>query len=211
MTYFYVGDIPHGDVTVTPALNGEEIELHGQDVIEVILIDPTGEEITTLTGDVQGQDIDVSFPVDVSVFNEVGVYDLICIVDHTSHDELVGVTQADPIRIVVDDTSAEWATLARTRSQWIDARAIQDDVVFDLLMLAQHQVLEYAPVLEEGASVPLTYKSAQIMQAKNIYNGSLVDSGSGDIGEGSFAIRPFPLDWQIKQMLRPRRGTPVIG
>ena len=60
-------------------------------------------------------------------------------------------------------------------------------------------------------AVPLTYRMAQITQAKNVYNGSLVDAGTGDIGNDTFTIRPFPLDWQVKQMVRPRRGTPVVG
>lgn len=211
MTYFYVGDIPHGEFVVSPTLNGEPMDVHSQDVIEVLLISPSGVDITSLSGEPHAQGIDVTFPIDVSVFTELGVYNLVVIIDHTEHDELVGVTQADPVRIVADDTDSEWSTLARARDQWIDARAIDDAMLFDLLMLAQHQVLEYAPALAEGAAVPLNYKMAQISQAKNVYNGSLVDSSSGDIGEGTFAIRPFPLDWQIKQILRPRRGTPVVG
>ncbi len=211
MTYFYVGDIPHGEFVVSPTLNGEAMDVHSQDVIEVLLVSPTGVDITSLSAAVHAQDIHVTFPTDVSVFTEIGVYDLVVIIDHTEHDELVGVTQADPVRIVADDTSSEWSTLARARDQWIDARAIDDAMLFELLMLSQHQILEYAPVLAEGAAIPLNYKMAQISQAKNVYNGSLVDAGSGDIGEGTFAIRPFPLDWQIKQILRPRRGTPVVA
>ena len=211
MTYFYVGDIPAEDFVVSPSLNNDAIQLHGQDVAEVLLTDPPGTTVTTLTGTVSGQDVDVTFPADVSVFTTAGIYTMVVVIDKTAEAGSDGVIQADPIRIVADDTGDEWATLSLARDQWIDARTIEDAMLYDLLALSKSQILEYAPVLADGVAVPLTYRMAQITQAKNVYNGSLVDAGTGDIGNDTFTIRPFPLDWQVKQMVRPRRGTPVVG
>ena len=210
MTYYYVGDTPHEVLTVLPELNGVPQELHGNDTIEVTATNPSGTEITTLTGAVQGNVIEVTFP-ETSIFTEVGIYTIVCIIDHTEHHLTVAATQVDPVQIVADDTAEEWATLAITRSQWIDSRTIDDDVLFELLQIAKTQVIDYAPALAEGAAVPRHYRMAQILQARNIYNGALVDATNGDIGSDTFTIRPFPLDWQIKQLLRPRRGVPVTG
>jgi len=210
MTYFYTGDIPAAALIVSPSLNGEAITLHDGDTVVVLLTDPSGDEITTLTGALDDQDIEVTFP-GTTVFTEPGIYTLTVVIDHTGDAGATGIQQADPIRLVADDTAAQWATLALARDQWIDARPMDDPLLYDLLTLAKDQVVEYAPVLADGVAVPLRYRLGQIAQAKNVYNGSLVDAGSGDIGSDSFQIRPFPLDWQIKQMLRPRRGTPVVG
>ena len=210
MTYYYVGDIPHEVLTVLPELNGVPQELLGNDTAEVTATNPSGTEITTLTAEVQGNAIEVTFP-ETSIFTEAGIYTIVCVIDHTEHHATVAATQVDPVRIVADDTSAEWATLAITRSQWIDSRTIDDDVLYEILQVAKTQVLDFAPSLAAAAAVPTHYRMAQISQARNIYNGSIVDATNGDIGSDTFTIRPFPLDWQIKQLLRPRRGVPVTG
>ena len=210
MTYYYVGDIPQDVLVVLPELNGVPQDLHGNDIIEVAATNPSGTEITTLTAAVQGNHIEVSWP-ETSIFTEVGIYTIVCIIDHTEHHEIVAANQVDAVRIVADDSSEEWATLAISRTQWIDSRTIDDDVLFELLQIAKTQVIEYAPALAEGAAVPTHYRMGQILQARNLYNGALVDATNGDIGSDTFTIRPFPLDWQVKQLLRPRRGVPVTG
>ena len=210
MSYYYVGDTPHEPLVVVPELNGVPVELHGQDTAEVIALSPSGDEITTLTATVAGNVVEVTFP-ETSIFDEAGIYQIIVLIDHTEHHESVGIDQVDPVRIVADDSFGEWATLAGTRESWIDSRAIEDAVLYDLLQIAKHQILEYAPAIEEGAAIHISYKMGQKLQARNIYNAALVDSGNGDIGNETFTIRPFPLDWQVKQLVRPRRGTPVVG
>jgi len=210
MSYYYVGDIPHEPLVVLPELNGVPQELHGNDTADVLCLAPDGTEITTLTAEVQGSHIDVIFP-ETSIFDTAGIYTIIVTIDHTEHHETVATTEVDAVRIVADDSTEQWATLAITRASWVDSRAVDDDVLYDLLQIAKHQVIEYAPALAEGADVPSYYRMAQILQARNTYNSSIVDASSGDIGADTFVIRPFPLDWQVKQLLRPRRGNPVVG
>jgi hypothetical protein len=210
MSYYYVGDTPHEPLVVLPQLNGDPMELHGNDEAEILVIAPDGTEITTLTAEVSGNEVEVIFPEE-SIFDSAGIYTFIVTIDHTEHHEVVAATQADPVRIVADDSTEEWATMAIARSQWVDARAIDDDVLFDLLQIAKHQVIEYAPTLDEDAAIPSYYRLAQILQARNTYNSAIVDASNGDIGSDTFVVRPFPLDWQVKQLLRPRRGNPVVG
>lgn len=204
--YYYTGDVPTAALIVSPSLNGEPLTVNAADTAEVLLTAPDGDEITTLTGTIDEDDVQVTFP-GTTVFTDPGIYTLTILIDYDAG----GIQQADPVRLVVDDTSAQWATLALTRDQWVDARTMEDALLYELLELSKVQILEYAPALADGVAVPLQYRLAQIVQAKNVYNSSLVDAGSGDIGNDTFTIRPFPLDWQVKQMLRPRRGTPVVG
>ena len=204
--YYYTGDVPTAALIVSPSLNGEPLTVNAADSAEVLLTAPDGDEISTLTGTIDEDDVQVTFP-GTTVFTDPGIYTLTILIDYDAG----GIQQADPVRLVVDDTSAQWATLALTRDQWVDARTMEDALLYELLELSKVQILEYAPALADGVAVPLQYRLAQIVQAKNVYNSSLVDAGSGDIGNDTFTIRPFPLDWQVKQMLRPRRGTPVVG
>lgn len=107
-----------------------------------------------------------------------------------------------------------WHDIESARDQWIDA-PLDDDVLEELLAVAEQQVIAYAPALPEPAEdeeldVPVNYRRAQLQQARNLWNASKVDpSGSGIDGD-SYVIRPFPLDWMIRQTLRPRRGVPRV-
>lgn len=106
-----------------------------------------------------------------------------------------------------------WHDIESARDQWIDA-PLDDDVLEELLDVSVQQVIAYAPALAEPAEgeeldVPVNYRRAQLQQARNLWNASKVDP-SGGIGGDDFVIRPFPLDWIIRQTLRPRRGVPRV-
>lgn len=118
---------------------------------------------------------------------------------------------------------AEWHTTESARDQWIDA-PLDDEQLTELLEVAKQAVLAYAPALPEGSytledgmvvmvgpdTVPINYRAAQLMQARNVWNSSKA-SPTGDFDGGSYSLTTFPLDWQVKQLLRPRSvfGGPV--
>ena len=72
-------------------------------------------------------------------------------------------------------------------------------------------MVTYAPALNDGQYPPLNYRRAQLMQARNLWNAGKVDPSTGDQGEGSFILSPVPLDWTVKQVLRPKQGRKPIG
>jgi hypothetical protein len=58
--------------------------------------------------------------------------------------------------------------------------------------------------------VPAHYRLAQIMHARNMWNaGKASTSGSFDGSE--YGLSTFPLDWAVKQLLRPQRGMGAIA
>lgn len=59
-------------------------------------------------------------------------------------------------------------------------------------------------------SIPDGYRQAQLMQARNVWNSSKA-SPTGDFDGTSYGITSYPLDWQVRQLLRPKRGVPVLG
>lgn len=77
------------------------------------------------------------------------------------------------------------------------------------LEAAKAACIAYAPTIPEGGPVPDAYRLAQAMQAANVYNAALAAPG-GDLDGGSFGLVAHPLDWQVKQLLRPQTGVGVI-
>jgi hypothetical protein len=117
---------------------------------------------------------------------------------------------------------ATWFTTDEARDQWVDA-PLDDDYLEELLQVAKAAVLAYAPalptelVVDEGGyvvpsstSIPTSYRQAQIMQTRNVFNASKAAPG-GEFDGSSYGITTHPLDWQVKQLLRPRTvfGGPV--
>lgn len=118
---------------------------------------------------------------------------------------------------------ASWHTLESARDQWVDA-PLDDATLSELLEVARDAVLAYAPTLDDSLlvdedgyvtpvvpdEVPTSYRHAQLMQARNVWNASYA-SPTGDLDGGSYSLTTFPLDWQVKQLLRPRSvfGGPV--
>lgn len=102
-----------------------------------------------------------------------------------------------------------WATLEEVRLRWADAPL--DDVLLGEMMQAAHeQLLVYAPALPEGAEVPQRYVEAEALQTRAL--GQAQDRDGDVIGFGDgFAVRVRPLGAEVRALLRPRHGTPVIG
>ena len=109
----------------------------------------------------------------------------------------------DDERIVVESRRSKWLTCEWMREHWDDAPD-DDAQLWELLNVARYEVEAFAP-----PSVPASVlRSAQRTQAVNIWNASQA-SPSGDSDGGGFGLTPLPLDWTVKQMLRPR--TPAGG
>lgn len=124
---------------------------------------------------------------------------------------------------------AEWHTVASARNQWADApydtdEDEGDDTLLELLAVAKSAVLAFAPDLSGNTFVdddgyivnygdnvvPTNYRVAQLMQARNVWNSSKA-SPAGSFDNGEYGLTSFPLDWQVRQLLRPKRGVPVIA
>lgn len=104
-----------------------------------------------------------------------------------------------------------WHTLASARYAWADA-PYDDFILEDLLEVSKMQCLAFAPALaEDTITVPVNFRVAQLMQARNLWNASKTDPASGGYGDEGFVIRPFPMDWTVKNILRPKRGAFNVG
>jgi hypothetical protein len=118
--------------------------------------------------------------------------------------------QIPDVPIVVVDPDDEWHSVESIRLEWPDAEHIPDASLWEILEVAKDQVLEFAPVLAAGVSIPVTWRTAQRVQSRNIWNAARV-APDGTAGMDDFVIRPFPLDWHVKQILRPKRAIGGIA
>lgn len=93
---------------------------------------------------------------------------------------------------------------------WPDAEGILDDDVLALYLSSARIACEaFAPPLAEGADVPDNYLLAQVYQTRNLWNAGAAAPG-GEFDGSSYGLSTHPLDWQVTQLLRPRRGLGAI-
>jgi len=122
---------------------------------------------------------------------------------------------------------ADWLTAEdrdTVEALWPDAAGIlSDDVLGMYLAAAKAACLAYAPALptpgltivdgiiqqDTTAGVPDEYRLAQVMQARNTYNAAQASPG-GEFDGGGYGITAYPLDGQVRQLLRPRQGVGAI-
>lgn len=205
MVHYYRGDKPAEVLEVEPASSDVELEAYSGATAQ--LEPPAGGEMVTVPAAIAPAD-DGELVVKVTMsaeLGEVGVYRLVITLEGDG-----SVRTLAPIRIPVEEPGSGWYTLDRARADWEGAP--QDDArLFDLLAVARVQVLAFAPALAELAPVPVHYRSAQLMQARNVWNAGRTDPNATTYGGGEFSVPVYPLDWTVRQMLRPRSGVPRIG
>lgn len=103
-----------------------------------------------------------------------------------------------------------WLLSADVVTLWPEAEGIDETLLDILVDAALVQCESYAPDLAEGAAVPANWRLAQLMQVQALWNSS--KSGPGDqIGPEGFTVTTYPMDRTVKNLLRPKRGIPVVG
>lgn len=208
---YYIGDIPATDLVIDPLRHGPDgempVDLDPFTTVEVDLYDPNGEQVLTagFAAAIAEELIVVEWPAS-SPFEVAGIYSL----RPTLRNDGAGHLERLPAVYLVADIEDGWHTLDSARDIWPDAPGY-DSWLYELLDIAKQQVLDYAPALAEGVRPPKNYRLAQRMQARNLWNANKVDPASGGIGEDSFVVQPFPLDWMVKQVIRPKTAVPVVG
>lgn len=209
-----LGPYVEGDVVVGPFEvpfldeNGDPVDLTGV-APDVLLVFPDGtQEAATAVVSADGTTVDVT--LSGTTFVQDGVYRL-----EFRMTQAGNTVSTRPVEFVVDNITQGWPTLEQVRARWRDAPA-SDVYLWALLDVARQQVLAWGPAAIADAirlgtiPVPTNYVAARITQARNIWNAVKTDPSTGAIGDEGFLIRPFPLDWTVKQMIRPKRAKPTI-
>lgn len=82
------------------------------------------------------------------------------------------------------------------------------------LQSAYEQCLEFLPHDEDGAPVvpdpvPQRFGMAQMLQARALYRSALAGDNNS-IGMDGMQVTVFPMDWTVKNLLRPKRVGRVL-
>ena len=93
---------------------------------------------------------------------------------------------------------------------WAGAADYGDDLAFPLAVAATQCGL-FAPALPAGADVPEHWVAAQVLQCRALVRAGVVGDGDRAGLDGADVVTVFPMDWTVKNLLRPRRGKPYFG
>ncbi|MFC4632117.1 hypothetical protein ACFO6V_28000 [Promicromonospora alba] len=85
---------------------------------------------------------------------------------------------------------------------WADAPTFNVNALTAYLEAAHTQCVAYAPALVDDADIPQSYLLAEIMQARALAN-SMTAGTADQFGDG-FAVTVYPMDWNVKNLLRPK-------
>lgn len=203
---YWVDDVPFSTAVMEFIdESGNPVALDTYTTSTVKLYDATGTLVSTLNSNINTVDDILTITWEaISLFEISGIYSLVA---QLANVDGVLVT-AEPYRFVVQ-TQDGWLTLEQTRQQWQDA-PVDDLLLFTILESAKAQCIEYAPALAITDIVPLNYRQAQLMQARALYT-SVIANQQDSVGVDGYQVRIFPLDWNIKALLRPKRAVPVVG
>jgi hypothetical protein len=108
---------------------------------------------------------------------------------------------------------ATWHTPGTARTEWSDAPK-DDTQLAGLLTAARHQCEAFAPIAKtaDPTAIPEEFRIAHLMQARAIWQAqNTATNPAGDFEAGGQTVRVYPMDWQVKSLLRPAVGVPGIG
>lgn len=190
---FWVGDSP---LTAWAIEVDSETNLSGTfDSGEVQILNPSGTVVTTQPSPFLDDDT-LIVTVPVGTFTERGIYRFV--------PRLIGrgsvTLPSVPVVIQADDG---WQTVESARAAWSDAPA-DDERLYRLLDTARIQCEEFAPAFTGRA--PENFRQAQLLQARSIWASGSV-SQDDQLGGGQLTVTVFPMDWSVKNLLRPRRAV----
>jgi hypothetical protein len=195
----HVGDVPENPSTIFyHDETGNPAPTNHWDGRTAWLVKPDGSTSSLTCSVADGHGLHITWP-STSRFTAPGIYEVVANFTTTAGQKLT--TEAWPF--VVQGTDG-WLTLESARIRWADAPA--DDVtLYKLLDAAKLQCQAYAPALLLGARPPVNYLEAQYLQARALYMSS-ISNQADSVGVDGYQVRSFPLDWNIRALLRPKKA-----
>lgn len=210
MTHYFQGDQPAEPVVVVPARDGDLVDLELYSEAGAWLLDGAG--TTTLAT------ATIVIPPDDAIDDEPHVAVQLPKLDAAGLSLLTiklvaaggafDTFEADP---VVVDRRDGWHSLSSARIEWETARNLDDARLYVLLETARTECMAFLPAkrrdgIAAGLERPTVgYREAQLLHARNRNAAARVDPASGEGGTDGYSLSPYPLDWTVKQLLRPSR------
>lgn len=111
---------------------------------------------------------------------------------------------------------AQWHTPQSIVAEWRDARNIDSAQLAALLNASREQIVYFGwgelrtPEQIAAEGLPDRVRQAHLMQTRALWTASQV-GGNDEQGMPGSTVTVRPMDWQVQNLLRPRRGLPGIG
>lgn len=209
MTAYMLGDVPAVPVLVSPARDGRPVDLSAFTEVVAELLTPQGNlwaATAQLVEDPElGDVISVLVPPHLT---QPGLHWLRLILTAPATDTRppAAETFRHPIVVEVQDG---WHTLASARAEWEDAEELSDVRLYRLLAVAKVECIAWARPWPAGELPPVNLPEGQLLHARNRNAAWRVDPVNGS-DDSTFNIGAHPMDWVVKQILRPAYGARVV-
>lgn len=198
--FYTVGDMPAAPLLVLPARDGDPVDLALYAGASANLTFPDGSVVpatATIT------DTDPDDPVVQVTLPKLAQAGLVGVrVNLTAAGGRSDAFDLEPVPVQPVDG---WHSIPSARAEWDGAKQLDDVRLFVLLSTARDDCLSYAPSSAVLPRPSIAAREAQLLHARNRNAASRIDPASGDAGVDGYGTGPFPLDWAVKQLLRPKR------
>lgn len=200
--FYTVGDTPAAPLLVLPARDGDPVDLTLYDDAAASLSFPDGTAVpadAVLAGedDPDGPHVAITLPT----LDQAGLVAVRVILSRTVPAGRASESfELEPVPVQPVDA---WHTIQSAKAQWDGAKHLDDVRLYVLLRTAADECATYAP--KATAVRPVAAREAQLLHARNRNAAARIDPASGDAGVDGYSVGPFPLDWTVKQLLRPKR------
>lgn len=203
--YYTKGDTPAAPLVVVPTRAGDVIELDRYAGASATLTNPDGSTIEASARILT--DEDPAGPAVAVTLPQLAQAGLVHVAVLLSTDD-GRADRFDCPPIAVQDLDG-WHTIASAHAEWSGSAGLDDARLYTLLRIARAECLAYRPDAATALE-PVQYREAQLVHARNRNAAARIDPATGDTGTDTFGAGPFPLDWTVKQILRPSTRIPVV-
>lgn len=198
----WVFDVPAGpSIAEFSDEMGNPVTISEFDTFTAELFSPDDESLGFFETELVGETLEITWPEE-TLLTIQGVYTI-----SFSFTAVNAVRTSEPWQFVVQERDG-WLSLEAARAKWPDA-PIVDVILYQLLQTAREQCEAYAPPIGLLDQVPPRYREAQAMQSRALFMASISNQADA-VGVDGFTVRTFPLDWNIKALLRPKRAIAGI-
>ena len=106
-----------------------------------------------------------------------------------------------------------WYTPETITNVWREASSMHESELAEMLAVAREEceAFAYPEDIADPANIPARVALAHRLHAQAIWNSQKTTGRDDDLTLSGQTVTVYPMDWQVKQHLRPRGAVPGIA